>query len=657
MIFVTRLDSGEPVSAARVSIVQRDNQVFWRGTTNADGIVIAPNTPLRSSRRPWELAFIVLAEKDGDVAYVGSDWTEGISSWEFGIRTDLGEAAPVLRGSVFTDRGVYRLGEQVHVKAILRTDTNRGIQLLPAGTQVYVTLRDSQYREVETRTIRLNEWSSADWTMNLPAGGALGNYLLEARLDRLRTPTAPVNPEEEQGENYRRRVTGSFLVAAYRRPDFRVDSTLTSGPSPVAGDTLTASVSARYLFGAAMDKRPVRWTTSRSRVYPAPPAVLDKFIPEQWTFIGYDYEEQRENPELAKDSGTTTAGGEFSMPLQTARAAGRPYTYVFEAEIEDVSRQRIAGRASRLVHPAPWYIGVKRVPYFADQKSGVQTSFIAVTPEGVVTSGVPVTVELKQIQWNSVRRAEGGGFYTWETERKVIDVGKWSVTTGAEPVPLTVPLPSGGSFMLTATARDADGRSTVTTSSFYTLGAGYTAWTRYDHNRIDLVPERATYKPGDTARIMIQSPWERATALLTTEREGIRSERRFTLTSTQQTVTVPITEADIPNVYVSVLLIKGRTAADTPDDTSDPGKPSFRLGYIELQVEDASKRLSVDVTANREEYRPANSARVDVLVKDAQGKPAVGEVTLWAVDYGVCRSRVSVHPTSSVPSTSRRPFR
>ena len=43
---------------------------------------------------------------------------------------------------------------------------------------------------------------------------------------------------------------------------------------------------------------------------------------------------------------------------------------------------------------------------------------------------------------------------------------------------------------------------------------------RFDHNRIDLVPERKTYKPGDTARIMIQSPWEQATALVTTEREG-----------------------------------------------------------------------------------------------------------------------------------------
>ena len=57
---------------------------------------------------------------------------------------------------------------------------------------------------------------------------------------------------------------------------------------------------------------------------------------------------------------------------------------------------------------------------------------------------------------------------------------------------------------------------------------------------------------------MIKSPWETATALLTVEREGIRRYERFTLQSTQQTVEIPIGEADIPNVFVSVLLVKGR---------------------------------------------------------------------------------------------------
>ena len=269
-------------------------------------------------------------------------------------------------------------------------------------------------------------------------------------------------------------------------------------------------------------------------------------------------------------------------------------------------------------------------------------------------AGVPVTVTLTQIQWNSVRRTEGNGFYTWDTERKEVPIGSWNVTTTAEPVPLQVALPNGGYFVLVATAHDTNKRFTVTRSSFYALGDGYTAWERFDHNRIELVPERKTYKPGDTARIMIQSPWERATALVTTEREGVRSHRQFALTSTQESISIPITEDDIPNLFVSVLLVKGRSQTDVKagepkaedrrydgqgpnvvEDPSDPGKPAFRLGYVELEVEDASKRLTVDVRADKEEYRPANAAKVQVTTKDANGRGAPSEVTLWAVDYGV----------------------
>ena len=82
LVFVTRLDTGAPVSGAAVSIVQKDSTTFWRGTTNADGVALAPASELRNPEAWYEpLAFLVMAEKDGDTAYTGSDWHEGISPW------------------------------------------------------------------------------------------------------------------------------------------------------------------------------------------------------------------------------------------------------------------------------------------------------------------------------------------------------------------------------------------------------------------------------------------------------------------------------------------------------------------------------------------------------------------------------------------------
>ena len=256
------------------------NQVAWTGTTNADGVAIAPALPLRGPKRWYEtkFEFLVTAEKDGDIAYLGSDWTEGIDPWEFGINYDSAEQHSLLRGTVFADRGVYRLGEEVHYKAILRHDTASGIKVPDAGTTVYVSVRDSQDREIDQREVKLSAWGSVEWTQTLPAEGALGNYCgadaAAAVHDRDEEAVDGAGAAAERRERGRERsrsgmqprdsISGGFLVAAYRRPDFRVDATLTSA-TPFAGTKLTGSVTARYLFGAPMKSAPVRWTYHAQR--------------------------------------------------------------------------------------------------------------------------------------------------------------------------------------------------------------------------------------------------------------------------------------------------------------------------------------------------------------------------------------------------------
>ena len=631
LVMVTRLDDAKPVEGATVSIRDKQNKVFWSGTTDANGLAIAPNTDLRRDKQPKEnededhywtamgdLHFVVIAEKDGDVAYVGSDWNEGLTPWEFEVEYNLTEADPQFRGTVFADRGVYKLGEEVHLKLIARADTPNGMQLLPAGSKVTITTRDSHSREIDTRTVELNAWSTAEWTFRVPREGSLGNYTVAAKTAK-----------------HRGTIGGEYLVAAYRRPDFRVDTTLDAN-STLAGTKLNGRVTGRYLFGGAMSGAEVNWTYSREELLDVPQKITDRFPEERYAFLGRDWSLGATSREqLQQEEGKLDAKGELRLSLDTKQDAGVPYEYQLEGVVTDVTRQQIAGRASFRVDPAPWYIGVLRPPYFADTTKGIDTEIVAAGLDGLAVGGVNVKVELKRLQWTSVRAAEGEGFYNWQSERKEIEAGQWTVTTKTAPVPLHIPVTEGGEYLLLATADDGKGRSTTTRIWFYAVGGGYTAWERHDHNRIDLVPEKQSYKPGDVARIMIKSPWESATALLTTEREGVRTWKPFNLTSTQQTITVPITEKDIPNLFVSVLLVKGRTQQDPGKDGSDPGKPAFRLGYVELTVSDASKKLDVEVKANRDEFRPATKAKIDLAVKDAAGRPSQSEVTLWAVDYGV----------------------
>src|SRR4029079_6231555 len=136
-----------------------DNQTRWRGTTDRDGVALAAGLELRRPNENCALSFVVTAEKDGDIAYVGSNWSAAGS--RMGAYTS-GERGNVLRGSVFTDRGVYRGREEVHLKAVLRDDTPAGRRTLAPDTPLDIVVRDSWRREVDRRRITTNRWSSVE---------------------------------------------------------------------------------------------------------------------------------------------------------------------------------------------------------------------------------------------------------------------------------------------------------------------------------------------------------------------------------------------------------------------------------------------------------------------------------------------------------------
>ncbi|MDR1080066.1 MAG: hypothetical protein LBQ79_03670, partial [Deltaproteobacteria bacterium] len=143
------------------------------------------------------------------------------------------------------------------------------------------------------------------------------------------------------------------------------------------------------------------------------------------------------------------------------------------------------------------------------------------------------------------------------------------------------------------------------------------------------------YAPGDTARILIQSPSVGGTGLLTVERGGVREARVLDLSSGSPAVEIPLSEDDVPGVWVSVALARGR-AAPPPDGGDDPGRPSFRMGYLHLPVVSGKDALGVAVTADAEITSPGAPVRVEAAVTGPDGEPFGDcEVALAAVDAGL----------------------
>ena len=211
------------------------------------------------------------------------------------------------------------------------------------------------------------------------------------------------------------------------------------------------------------------------------------------------------------------------------------------------------------------------------------------------------------------------------------------VRSAATPARCELTPAQPGLHLLEVTVTDDAGRSQTTRDSFYVVGSGWVSWQRSDTDRIDLVADRATYEPGQTAKILVKSPYPEAEALLTVERSGVMSARRVKLTGAATTLEVPIGEEAIPNVFVGVLLVRGRVDEGGIESGADPGRPAVRVGYTQLQVEKASRRLAVEVKPDAEEKRPRDRVKVQLRAVDHDGRGAEAELAVWAVDEAVLR--------------------
>ena len=151
-------------------------------------------------------------------------------------------------------------------------------------------------------------------------------------------------------------------------------------------------------------------------------------------------------------------------------------------------------------------------------------------------------------------------------------------------------------------------------------------------------------------------PFRSATALVSVEREGVIRSFVTTLSGSEPIVEVPIDDADSPNVFVSVLAVRGRVGSfaswlsdmarrfnlpdfiprdgGRPTALIDLSKPSYRLGTAEIRVGWKPHRLDVRVTADRASYAVRQQAHVKIHVTRADGKrlPAGAEVAVAAVD-------------------------
>ncbi|MDP3616691.1 MAG: alpha-2-macroglobulin family protein, partial [Rhodoferax sp.] len=267
---------------------------------------------------------------------------------------------------------------------------------------------------------------------------------------------------------------------------------------------------------------------------------------------------------------------------------------------------------------------------------------------------------------SSSRKRMVGGFYSYDNKTTLKDLG--SVCSGKSDARglllCEAALTEAGEVELVVTAKDSAGNSIQAASSVYVTKQGELWFGGENHDRMDLLPEKKSYQPGETARFQVRMPFRFATALVTVEREGIVQSEVVRLNGQDPTVELKIKDGWGPNVYVSVLALRGRLREVpwysffswgykaprewwtsfwhegreyvAPTAQVDLSKPAFRLGVAEIRVGTKAHQLDVSVKADKEYYPVRGQAKVTLHVKLPNGQPAANaEVALAAVDQAL----------------------
>jgi uncharacterized protein YfaS (alpha-2-macroglobulin family) len=634
VVWVTGVSDGKPRAGAEVIVHDAGGTVLARARSDAEGLA-----RLRDFAEPLAAPDAADGEGDGeyggdegDGAYIevrsGADralvavnrYDPDLSAWTFGVNSAWGGERFPIAGALWADRGIYRPGEQVNLKAVVRTGPLGALRRPVRADSVRWVLSDREGNDTFTRTVALSEFGTTQHRVDLPTTAPVGTHRVRVMLKR-------------RGA-WREIASTSYRVGEYRPPEFLVDATVRS-----AGDAdrreVRFGVTARYLFGAPMARAQLNWEARVERVWP-----WDVRIPglDGWSIGNNTWGYERESPYAGSvQSGIDTLDdrGDRTVPVAVpARDDGVTTRLILAAAVTDVNRQVVGAVTSTLVHPARFYVAAKvdGESWFWRAPEPQRIQVRAVRPDGEAEIGARIVGRLIRRDWHRVRR-ERDGIATMVGEYVVDTVATCTVTSAAEASTCTLVPRQGGVHTVEFRASDRDGRQAVTSFSRWVTGQGFVAWGDETQFKMDLFADRDRYDVGDTASVLIASPFTDAEAWLTVEREQVIEQRRFRITSGSQMVKIPITEAFVPNAFVSVVVVRGRSAP--PGKLDDPGRPTMRVGYTQLRVTPEVKRLRVAVSLVQPEYRPGDTAQVRLAVRDARGAGARSEVALWAVDEGV----------------------
>jgi uncharacterized protein YfaS (alpha-2-macroglobulin family) len=573
MSFVVNRRSGDPIAGTMVRVWVDQKEVAAK-TTDQQGLL---DTTLTEAK-PENVAVVATSADQFAINTPGA--------WNLGNDPDSS-----LRGYTYTDRPVYRPGDTVHFKSIVRAQTMSGY-IIPPDRELRLEMRDPRdYKTIWTQTVKLSDMGTAEWNYVVPAEANLGLFYLSMQM----------------GGRY---IEGtSFSVEDYKKPEYQVKVTAQT-PRVLQGQPIKATIDARYYFGEPVANAKVKWVVHTSTYWPMgrdqgddeASADREGDNPDADNPEGddaYGGEQESEN------SGALDADGKLQITIPTkVDSKKRDLTYRIEARVIDAGNREIAGHGFALATYGSFFLAAAPDSYVYTKGS---TATVTITAQDYDKKPVPTTfhVELNRWDWR-----KGAGQSVTTTQGRTDASGKAQIK-------LTIP--DAGEFRIRVTATTPENR-TVETAAFLWAPGESPWWSGPAQERVQIVPDKKTYQPGDTAHVLVVTGKEPASVLVTVEGNGLYTGQVIKSSGGSITVDVPVKPEYAPNFYVAAVFIRGN---------------KLYQGSKSLTVPPVQQELNVQLLPSKPQYQPGEAASYSIKAADNNGKPVAAEFSLGVVDEAI----------------------
>jgi uncharacterized protein YfaS (alpha-2-macroglobulin family) len=484
-------------------------------------------------------------------------------------------------GYVYTDRPVYRPGHKVGYRAILRTPTAKGYDL-PALQKATVEINDAEGKTVFREVRNVSAYGTINGDFTVPAEASLGMYGVEMKMGEAQ-------------------VSGNFEVEEYKKPEYEVKVT-PARKRFLQGTPIEAEIEAKYYFGEPVAGAALKYVVYRSRYWPPWGDSDEEDDPGTWG-----------QQEIAQFDGKTNADGKLKVSVENPVADSEEerfgWVYRIEARVTDAARREISGA------------GVVIAPYASYSVTAQPNGYVYASGETV-----KLKVEIRDYDGNPQAAAYRVEVlkYDWrEKNREILESYSGRTFEGQATTEFSAPGP--GSYRVRVVARTPEGRDAAGEAFLWVEGGGQTS---RDSN-IEIIPDKKTYKPGDTARVLIVTGVPKTHVLLSIEGRDLHQHEARSVNTASFVLEMPIRNDYAPNFYVTAAFIH---------------QGQLYQGSKSIKVPPDERKLNVKVTPSKTQFKPGEPAAYTLEAKDWQGKPVAAEFSLGVVDEAIYAIRPETMP-------------